>query len=106
DADGRYILTGAPTLSHTVCNPDTTGHTTNNLRITDGNGVVSDFVWQTNGWRLTNGGGLRRIYVPTVWSDSDTVRTLTTEVRDSAENLVHTKSRRFTTFSFGETLTQ
>jgi len=98
DADGRYILSGSPMLSHTICNPDTTGNTTNQLKITDGNGIVSDYVWKTNGWTLTNGGGLQKIYKPTVWSASNTVRTVSTETRDAADNLVHTKATTYTTY--------
>jgi RHS repeat-associated protein len=102
NGDGTYQVSGAPLRTITVENPDTSGATTNRLRITDGEGRISDYEWKTNGWELTRGGGLRKEFKTSVLTNS--IRTITSQVRDQADTLVSVKTNRYQIFSFGEKL--
>jgi len=99
-SNGLYQLSGAPLSTTTVENPDTTGNTTNRLRVTDGDGSVSDYAWQTNGWYLTNGGGMRTIY-KNVTTDSNVVRTSTVEIRGETNGLVACTIKKYQAITIG-----
>lgn len=100
DASGCYYLSNSPLATITVENPDS-GASTNKLRVTDGDGMVSDFEWKTNGWELVRGGGLRRERKTTVVTNS--VRTTTVEVF-GASGLEARTVRSYQEHPFGERL--
>ncbi len=99
---GYYTNTGPPLTTITVENPNT--NMTSWVRVSDGYGLVSDYCWCTNGWILTNGAGFRKEYKTSVWSDSNTVRTTTVEVRNDTNGLLSCLTRKHQVFSFGEKL--
>jgi RHS repeat-associated protein len=103
DGDGFYIFEGAPIAVITIENPDTTGATTNKVRVTDGDGFVSDYEWKTNGWELVQGGGLRSQYKTTVVSND--LRTTTVQV-SGTNGLLSCHTRQYQTYAFGERLVQ
>lgn len=101
DTNGFYILSGTPLATITIENPDTTGATTNQLKITDGDGVISDYEWQTNGWKLVKGGGLRTETKSTIVSGD--IRTTTLATLGTNGAVAH-HSRRYKDYAFGEKL--
>jgi RHS repeat-associated protein len=106
NGDGTVQLSGDPLQTIIVENPDTTGATTNKLRITDGQGRISDFGWDDVGWNLTNGGGIRREYSTITYTNSGTMRTINTQILDVQNVLLSSKATIATNFSFGEEVIQ
>ena len=106
NTNGFYQLSGSPLATMTVENPDTTGATTNKLRITDENGVISDYLWQTNGWELTQGGGFAKNCNSTVWSETNTLRTVTTQVCQNTNTLVAISTEKYRVYPIGQRLEQ
>jgi len=106
-SNGVFQTSGSPFSTNTVENPDTSGTTTNQLRITDGTGAVCNYVWKTNGWEMTMPGGLCQKYKTTVWSNSNTVRTVTAQIyTNSGSQLFGLASATYQTNSYGERLIQ
>ena len=98
---GYYQTNGIPLHTITIENPDTSGATSNLLRVTDGFGYVSDFTWKTNGWELSKGAGLRREYRTVNWNAAGTMSTNQVEVRDSGNQLISSVTRKYQAFPFG-----
>jgi len=104
--NGLYPVTNSPYA--TVAIENLNGDT-NQVRITqarDGGTNVFDYAWQTNGWALTSGGGLRTETRATVLSQTNTVRTVTTTVKQGNNPVVFQKVETYQTFSYGERLIQ
>jgi len=79
---GYYLLTNSPYRTITVQNPS---GNTNEVLMTDSNdGSTYDFTWQTNGWLLTTGGGLRNELRTTVSSNNLSIVTTTISTGSSA----------------------
>ncbi len=98
--DNIYTVSGSPLSSISVENPDGSA-STNRLRITDGDGVISDYEWRTNGWDLVSGGGLRKESKSTTVTGD--IRTTTVEVRGT-NTLEASQTRKYQTYAFGEML--
>ncbi len=101
----QYTLkTNAPTFqSVTLTNLNSD---INKLRISQWRENVEtrwDFSWITNGWELTSGSGLRKEVHSTAWSETNTLRTVTYQVRDGTDALVFQRVQRFrTNATYGE----
>jgi len=102
--DGFYIVSNSPLQTITVENPDGSCNSSNQLRITDGFGNVSQYCWQTNGWWLTNGGGYRTISKTS--SSNNLIRTVSRQTLNDASGLVTTNSQTYQIFPFGEKIIQ
>ncbi len=99
-ADGLYTVSGAPLTTAVVENPD--GAASNNrLQVTDGDSTVSLYQWNTNGWDLVRGGGLRRDCKTTIVTND--LRIVTEETYGS-NGVQRCNIRRYQTFDFGERL--
>jgi hypothetical protein len=78
--NGGYQLANSPYRTVTI---EHVGGDTNHVRVTDSiDGSVHDYTWQTNGWLLVTGGGLRSELKTNVYSETNTVRTVTTTISD------------------------
>jgi hypothetical protein len=83
----------------TVENPDGAA-STNRLKITDADGLTSDFEFRTNGWMLVKAGGVQkqmRSYSPS----GQATRSVTNEIRDANDALVGYTRDSYETYSFG-----
>lgn len=100
-AGGSYPTNGNPPFKTiTVENP---GNDTNTLRVTDSLGSAPwEYAWLTNGWELVSGNGLRKETKTTVWSDANTLRTVTTTVQLGTNAPVYQKIEQFKTYGYGE----
>jgi hypothetical protein len=100
-----YPLTNSPYARVVVDDP--TGQT-NQLRVTqsrDGGTNIYEYHWLTNGWELISGFGLRTESKTTVWSETNTVRTVTTTIRQGGGNPVYQKVEKYRTNAvYGERL--
>ena len=104
--NGLYFTTGSPEVVVTVASP---GADTNHLVVTQtrqGTDTVFDYQWVTNGWQLTTGGGLRQETKYTVWSQSNTVRTVTQIVKNIDGSVAKNGIETYQQFPTGEHLTQ
>jgi len=104
--NGLYSLSGTPQTTVTIESP---GGDTNQLIVTEsrqGVDTVFAYLWVTNGWQLTTGGGLRQETKNTVWSQSNTVRTVTQTVRNADGSVVKNDIQTYQMFPTGEHLTQ
>jgi hypothetical protein len=100
--NGLYQFLGAPWNTITI---ELVGGDTNQVRVTDSaESTVSDFVWQTNGWELVTGGGLRH-ELKTV-SVSGGTRTEVRTIKNGSGVLVRQSSETWQTNTFGDRLTQ
>jgi RHS repeat-associated protein len=105
DSSSRYGTNGTPFAVVTIENP--VGDT-NQLKVTQtwqGTDTVYNYFWLTNGWRLTNGGGLRVESKTTTWSQGNTVRTVLDTIQGLA-GTVYQSSQSFQSNSFGERMIQ
>ena len=105
---GLYTFSGVPYATVTLENTNSSGTTTNTLRVTDKDGYVYDYVYSTNGvtniWELTTGGGLRKDRHCESWSGSNkTVRAETVNGSASLESLTVTT---YTNAPFGMRILQ
>jgi RHS repeat-associated protein len=100
--DGTYQTVGGPLSTLTVENPDTTGATTNRLKVTDGDGRVSEFETTATGWKVMKGGGIYQEEKASTWSDGFTIRTSTREIRNETNGLVLYLVNKQRVFAFGE----
>jgi RHS repeat-associated protein len=92
---GGYQLTNSPYRIITVENP---GGNTNKVLFTDSNdGATYDFTWQTNGWLLTSGNGLRNELKTTIATNGTSI--VTTTVSTGSESPVQARSEIWQTFS-------
>lgn len=102
NTNGVYQLTGSPYQTLTV---QLVGGDTNHVQVTDSlDSSTADYVWQTNSWALTTGGGLR-----TETFTSTQVGAIGTKVRTVKNALGGVESmttETWQTFSFGDRLTQ
>jgi RHS repeat-associated protein len=97
-----YALTGSPYATVTVENPDTSGSTSNRIRITAKDGKPYDYEYSTNGWKLTLANSLVKTINSQSWNSG--VKTDRTEVRDAADNLLSFKIQKFQTNAWGRQL--
>jgi YD repeat-containing protein len=110
---GLYATSGVPHATVNVKFPVSGGVTnTNNLIVTytptNGSANVFDYLWLTNGsgkgWQLTTGDGLRKETRTTAWSESDTLRTITTTVNQSNGPNVFQRIEKYRKLTYGERL--
>jgi len=100
--NGYYQLTNSPYRTITVENPS---GNTNEVLITDSNdGSTYDFTWQTNGWLLNSGGGLRSELKSAVTTNNNTI--VTTTVSTGSSQAVQTKIETWQGFTNGQRLVQ
>ena len=66
------------------------------VHLTFDDGNVSDYLWLTNGWQLTTGGGLRKEIQTS--STTNSVRTVVQEIRSSSNTVVSTSTRKYQSF--------
>jgi hypothetical protein len=108
DANGLYILTGAPYVTYTIKNPDPT--TTTKLQISKsengGPPDVSEYTWDSliDSWTLSRSNGAR-IETKLVSYPTDTSRTETFFVKEGLQ-VISKISKTYHTYSFGEELLQ
>jgi len=101
DVNGLYTFSGAPLATIVIANPDTSCLTSNKLSITDGDGVVSNYEWKTNGWELVHGGGLRIQQKSTEFTNDLRIVTLDTR---GTNGLVTCSIKTYQSNAFGETM--
>ena len=78
---------------------------TNRLTITDSNdGSTSDYSWQTNGWLLSTGGGLRKELRISGLSATNTINTTTNTISDLSGPPVQSKVEVWQTMAAGPRL--
>jgi RHS repeat-associated protein len=95
--NGGYQLTGSPFQTVTITNLN---GDTNLVRVIDSNdGSVYDYSWQTNGWLLTTGNGLRNELKTTTYDISATYATNTTTIYTGANPAVFSKLEVWQSFS-------
>jgi RHS repeat-associated protein len=100
--NGLYLTSGTPMTSVTVESP---GGNTNHMVVTQtrqGVATVSDYQWTGGGWQLTTGGGLRQETKNTVWSQNNTVRTVTQVVGPAGGPAVMNGVETYQLFPNGE----
>ncbi|MDB6020105.1 MAG: hypothetical protein JWR19_4594, partial [Pedosphaera sp.] len=104
--NGGYRLTNSPfrTISITNLNADT-----NQLQITDsssgGTSYVYNYAWTNGGWVLTSGNGLRTEAKAVVWSQTNTIRTVTTTIQQGTNSPVFQSVEQFAeSATYGERL--
>ena len=104
--NGLYFTAGNPLVTMTVESP---GGDTNHLRVTQtrqGTDTIFDYQWAGTGWQLATGGGLRQETKTTVWSQSNTVRTVTQVVRNADGSVAKNGVETYQQFPTGEHLIQ
>jgi RHS repeat-associated protein len=97
-----YALSGSPFATVTIENPDTSGSTSNRIRITAKDNKIYDYEYSTNGWKLTLTNSLAKIINSETWSSG--VKTERTEVRDASDGLVSYEISKIQTNEWGSQL--
>jgi len=105
---GLYEPTGSPFKTIGVANPDESGTTFNQLRVTESGGEtgkVSDFTWsdEDQKWTLTTGNGLRQESVSSTWDEYQINRTDVYTIMDgTGQNVLYKEQQTFHVFPWGE----
>ena len=99
-SNGLYLFRGSPFQTFTI---ELVGGDTNQVRLTDSlDSSVTDYVWETNGWALVTGNGLRRETKLVSWSGA--VRTETTSIKNASNVTDRVTVQKWQTNSFGDRL--
>jgi RHS repeat-associated protein len=103
--NGGYALTNSAMRTVAISNPS---NDTNQVHVTysDETGIRStyDYLWTNSAWVLTSGNGLRKETKAEVWSQTNTVRTVTNLVQQGTATPVFQGVQRFGEYSYGERL--
>ena len=108
NSSGLYEPTGSPFNTIGVANPDESGTTFNQLRVTESGGEtgkVSDFTWsdEDQKWTLTTGNGLRQESVSSTWDEYQINRTDVYTIMDgTGQNVLYKEQQTFHVFPWGE----
>jgi RHS repeat-associated protein len=97
--NGHFLLPGSPFATVTVENPDSTGATTNRIKITDQVGKTYEYLYYTNGWKLSL--ATNKVQAVQYQSWAGVTNTLQRESRDTAGNLVRYRHQKFITNAWG-----
>jgi RHS repeat-associated protein len=108
NSNGVYLTNSSPFTQWTFLNPDGT-NSYNRLWIVEDRASrrltnTFDYLPASNQWTVTWGNGLRKEVRRNVWSNTNTLRTETVEVRDVAGALLKTTVRRYQSYNWGEGL--
>ncbi len=88
NTNGLYTTTGSPFKVVTLEN---VSGDTNHFRVTDSvRGILADYYWQTSGWKMVTGGGLRE--ETRQEATNGTQRTVTRQVKNGAGDIEHESS--------------
>ncbi len=107
DPNGFYVPTGPAFKTIVVQNPDTSGSSSNRLRITvtaDAAPTVTDYIFDitTGQWEMDTGNGLRKETRTSLWDVSNTFRTEGVGVTNADGSLAYMETNIYQLFPWGE----
>lgn len=107
NGSGFYVPTGSPFKTIVIANPDASGATPSQLRVTesaDGIDRVSDFVWSKSEqkWSLETGNGLRKELLSSERASYTARRETYTIVEPSGQTVSYKEQRLIQEFGWGE----
>ena len=99
--NGLYYFTNTPFRSVFV---SLVGGNTNHLQVMDSSGSPADYYWETNGWSMTTGNGIRNETLTT--TTNGTTYTKLRVIQNSLGGIDHQSSELWQNYSYGARLLQ
>jgi RHS repeat-associated protein len=103
--NGAYVVSGSPFSTVTVENPDTSGASSNQVRITEslnGTDTVYNYANTNGGWELESGNGFKT--ETEVIGVTNDVRTVTYKILSSSAQPLFVQTKNYESYAWGEGL--